>query len=214
MNRKTAFTLAETLIVMGIIGIVAALTLPNLNSSTGEKEKVVKLKKIYSDLNDATTRAIAVYGEFENWFLNDTTATSQYTRYINRITDFIKTSKISGNSLYLSDGTMLTIRDNLLPTEKLCIDVDIDGNNKGKNSYGFDTFIICVTKEGTVTPAYDAYPQTTFGASCEPKVGGIGCAAWVINFENLDYLKADNQGKCPNGTTLSATANPPVTSCK
>ena len=29
-----AFTLAETLIVMGIIGVVAALTLPNLNSST------------------------------------------------------------------------------------------------------------------------------------------------------------------------------------
>ena len=46
-----AFTLAETLIVMGIIGVVAALTLPNLNSSTGDKEKVVKVKKIYQNLN-------------------------------------------------------------------------------------------------------------------------------------------------------------------
>ncbi len=57
--NKSAFTLAETLIVMGIIGVVAALTLPNLNSSTGDKEKVVKLKKIYSNLEDAFGRAKA-----------------------------------------------------------------------------------------------------------------------------------------------------------
>jgi len=34
LYRKSAFTLAETLIVMGIIGVVAALTLPNLNIIT------------------------------------------------------------------------------------------------------------------------------------------------------------------------------------
>ena len=62
MRKFLAFTLAETLIVMGIIGIVSALTLPNLNSSTGEKEKVAKVKKIYSNLNDALGRAVAVYG--------------------------------------------------------------------------------------------------------------------------------------------------------
>ena len=48
-NKTLAFTLAETLIVMGIIGVVAALTLPNLNSSTGDKEKVAKVKKVYSN---------------------------------------------------------------------------------------------------------------------------------------------------------------------
>ena len=45
MKRFFAFTLAETLIVMGIIGIVSALTLPNLNSSTGDKENVARVKK-------------------------------------------------------------------------------------------------------------------------------------------------------------------------
>lgn len=48
-----AFTLAETLIVMGIIGVVAALTIPNLNSSTADKEKVAKVMKAYSDISDA-----------------------------------------------------------------------------------------------------------------------------------------------------------------
>ncbi|MBR1942811.1 hypothetical protein IJ843_03645 [bacterium] len=37
------------LIVIDIIGVVAALTLPNLNSSAGDKEKVVKVKKIYQN---------------------------------------------------------------------------------------------------------------------------------------------------------------------
>lgn len=62
IKRFFAFTLAETLIVMGIIGVVAALTIPNLNSSTADKEKVAKLKKVYSNLEDAVGRAEAVYG--------------------------------------------------------------------------------------------------------------------------------------------------------
>ncbi len=62
IKRFFAFTLAETLIVMGIIGVVAALTIPNLNSSTADKEKVAKLKKVYSNLEDAVGRSEAVYG--------------------------------------------------------------------------------------------------------------------------------------------------------
>lgn len=50
IKRFFAFTLAETLIVMGIIGVVAALTIPNLNSSTADKEKVAKLKKYIQTL--------------------------------------------------------------------------------------------------------------------------------------------------------------------
>ncbi|MBR2526233.1 type II secretion system protein [bacterium] len=69
MKKFIAFTLAETLIVMGVIGIVSALTLPNLNSSTGDKERVAKVKKIYQNLNDALGRAEAVYGPYEEWLL-------------------------------------------------------------------------------------------------------------------------------------------------
>lgn len=67
ITKLLAFTLAETLIVMGIIGVVAALTIPNLNSSTADKEKVAKLKKVYSNLNDAIGRSEAVYGNMSEW---------------------------------------------------------------------------------------------------------------------------------------------------
>ena len=51
--KKAAFTLAETLITLTIIGIVAALTIPNLISSYQKHTYVVGLKKAYSQLQNA-----------------------------------------------------------------------------------------------------------------------------------------------------------------
>jgi len=53
-QRYTAFTLAEILIVLGIIGIVAEMTIPTLINGIYKKDTVVKLKKSYSILAQAT----------------------------------------------------------------------------------------------------------------------------------------------------------------
>ncbi len=66
-NRKIAFTLAEVLITLGIIGVVAALTVPVLVQKYNEKATVAKLKKIYSVLSQAFTRAVAENGQPETW---------------------------------------------------------------------------------------------------------------------------------------------------
>ena len=44
--KKKAFTLAEVLIVLGIIGIVASMTIPTLIQKVSERETVSKLKKV------------------------------------------------------------------------------------------------------------------------------------------------------------------------
>ncbi len=51
--KKAAFTLAETLITLTIIGVVAALTIPNLISSYQKHTYVVGLKKAYSQFQNA-----------------------------------------------------------------------------------------------------------------------------------------------------------------
>ena len=50
MKTKFGFTLAEVLITLGIIGVVAALTLPSLVTNYQKQVTVNKLKKFYNGL--------------------------------------------------------------------------------------------------------------------------------------------------------------------
>ena len=112
IKKLIAFTLAETLIVMGIIGIVAALTIPNVNKNTGEAEKVARFKKLYAELNEALDRATAVYGPYKKWFVNDNTDEKRAERYLNRVTEFMKVTKTCSstsqdcmnNTIYFLNG--------------------------------------------------------------------------------------------------------------
>ncbi len=52
-SKKLAFTLAEVLITLGIIGVVAALTLPNLIQEYQKKVAVSAAKKAYSIISQA-----------------------------------------------------------------------------------------------------------------------------------------------------------------
>ena len=67
LKRKAAFTLAEVLITLGIIGIVASMTLPSLIQSYKERVTVTKVQKAYSILNQAFKRISEEYGEPQNW---------------------------------------------------------------------------------------------------------------------------------------------------
>ena len=70
--KKFGFTLAETLITLGIIGVVAALTIPSLIAKHHEKTRIVKLKKIYSQLQNAFNLAVYENGPLETWGMKKT----------------------------------------------------------------------------------------------------------------------------------------------
>lgn len=57
--RKGAFTLAEVLITLGIIGVVAALTLPSLIQKYQDQVLENQLKKMYSTLSQGMQKAMA-----------------------------------------------------------------------------------------------------------------------------------------------------------
>ncbi len=53
-NKKLfAFTLAEVLVTLGIIGVVAALTMPTLMSNHQKKVYAVQMSKVYNELQQA-----------------------------------------------------------------------------------------------------------------------------------------------------------------
>lgn len=57
--HKGAFTLAEVLITLGIIGVVAALTLPSLIQKYQEQVLENQLKKMYSTISQGIQKAMA-----------------------------------------------------------------------------------------------------------------------------------------------------------
>ena len=52
----SGFTLAEVLITLVIVGIIAAMTIPTLINKTNNQEYVSRLKKTYSTMAQATNR--------------------------------------------------------------------------------------------------------------------------------------------------------------
>ncbi len=70
MNKycnKTGFTLAEVLITLVIIGIVAALTVPNMLQQHKKQEYSARLKKFYSTMQQASIKAKSNGKPWEEW---------------------------------------------------------------------------------------------------------------------------------------------------
>ena len=226
MKKLIGFTLAETLIVMGVIGVVAALTLPNLNQSTNNKEKVAKVKKIYQNLQDAYGRATVIYGPIEEWL--DSNGNLSEKRLGERITEFMKVSKVCNgtkgcfsNSGYakdidespyfykciLADGTSIAFDSD---GDFAVFWADIDGQNKGQAELAHDIFVFYVNYKKQNEPLfpYGGDSDTFVSENICPKEKDKECTAWVVQHDNMDYLKTNSSGKCPDGKTiLDGTSN-------
>ena len=89
---KVAFTLAEVLITLGIIGVVAAITLPSLIQRNIEKQRVAQLKKAYSELSQAYNLAIAENGSPTEWGMGGMNEEKSHYIMANNMRKFLKLS--------------------------------------------------------------------------------------------------------------------------
>lgn len=72
LNRKAAFTLAEVLITLGVIGVVAAMTMPTLIQNYQKSQTINRLKSAYSLLNNAIEMAKIDNGlNVNEWYIPD-----------------------------------------------------------------------------------------------------------------------------------------------
>lgn len=65
--KKIGFTLAEVLITLGIIGVVAALTIPTLIKNYQEKIFISKVKQAYSILTNAQKMSTLENYDIQTW---------------------------------------------------------------------------------------------------------------------------------------------------
>ena len=126
-SRKIAFTLAEVLITLGIIGVVASMTIPNVVANYKKKVVETRLLKIYSILNQAIVLSEADNGVCSTWdwgdpnnHRNSELLEAWWNKYMGNYIPNVNTIKrasipsptASGNGSYMvffKDGTALQI---------------------------------------------------------------------------------------------------------
>jgi len=193
-KSNSAFTLAEVLITLVIIGVVAALTIPNVIYNSKKHEYSARLKKFYSTMKQVQQRADANGNGWRDFIdanvgvTGDNVAVSFIDEYL---FPYLSFSKKDGSYIYLNDGSSVRLNKS---TNCFQFYFDVNGDKK-PNVAGRDiqVFEYCQS-------AYNG-PKLTFGpykrnnnlnsradALTECTNGGITCSAllWFDGWEFKD----------------------------
>lgn len=112
--------MAEVLITLGVIGIVAAMTIPNLVQSYKKKEVETKLVKFYSTISNAIKLSEVDNGQHNTWEQLDYSVdvddyyNEYFDKYIRILRKDYRTDKSDNNrkhiELYFSDGSLADVK--------------------------------------------------------------------------------------------------------
>lgn len=134
IKKLLAFTLAEIILTMTIVGVVAAMTIPTLHYQRVKKEYTAKLKRFYSKIDNAVLDMEMDKGSFRDMIkpVNG----QGYTWYMQNLDPYIGHQYVKNNQVYYKDGSKL-----MTFYSGGCLDVDYDVNgDKSPNRQGYDRF--------------------------------------------------------------------------
>jgi len=178
MNKK-GFTLAEVLITISIIGIVAALTMPVLTANTRKKEVTARLSKFNSIMEQAIIMSERENGPVAWWSktgmqydqngnynpaANSDISDGFFRKYLEPYLKYVSAEKDSTYNNYtkvvFADGTVMHVRNGG------CYDLYFDVNgNKKPNVLGRDKFIFLICPD-TSNPSAFFETGVHFGPYC------------------------------------------------
>jgi len=215
---RSAFTLAEVLITLGIIGVVASMTIPSLINSFQEKAYITAFEENYSLLSQAYTLAAQENGTADNWSSDwsSTEVRNNFSPYLKVLKDCntyctrttavkdLKGGSIGGFTSYhliLANGAFLYFTNGLADFNLV---LDTNGEQK-PNTLGYDVFMLKATaRSGAPFIGWATYNEINEGwvknngdsQSCRFSSDwaspnwwdGGGCAYWLITHHNMDYL--------------------------
>lgn len=111
-NLLKSFTLAEILIVISIIGIITAITIPILITSYQKQLVSTRLEKFYETIHQAIILSEAENGPAKSWIYGeDNNANDTYNWFMKYIAPYYKYQDVfigeQGVQVSLADGTWL-----------------------------------------------------------------------------------------------------------
>ena len=104
--KKFGFTLAEVLVSVAIVGVIAALTLPTLRTNTTDAQIGPKLAKAVSTFEQANE---SLLNSFSSDSLSDAGLTSSTEMYINNLSTFLKLTPTEDDCFKTKDNMEFTV---------------------------------------------------------------------------------------------------------
>jgi type II secretory pathway pseudopilin PulG len=158
MKKKKAVTYAELVIVLTLLGVVSALTLPALRKHSQRNELAKLAQKSYVTIEAAVDNAVLEKGPMRNWDLSNNTVF--FTTYI---TPYLEIIKKKTDSVITLDGMEFSASG--CDTKRCLIQVDVNTDNL-PNKDGKDIFEFQINKEdnGVKQPAESVQPSGYAGA--------------------------------------------------
>ncbi len=174
MKFSNGFTLAEVLITLGIIGVVAAMTMPALVANYKKQETVTRLKKAYSVVQQ-TIKLSEFYNESSEFWNVTLNGKDFFNKYIKNYVQFTNEysakelwdiaprkllngnnysgttynpSSVTTTNFILTDGTMITLN---YVNPSIWVGIDVNGLKK-PNQIGKDTFLFIFTNKYGLQP--------------------------------------------------------------
>lgn len=205
--RLKSFTLAEMLVVMTVIAILAMLTIPTVVKTNKARAYSDMLEKVYEKVETALIldKIFGLdVGSYGISAIDKTTKTKKYFEMLNEKLKTIKTcgigeegcfgaTDIQGYKLRLISGAGIMVNDDyrgeydpvdrnnpILGSTYIDIDGPIGPNRPGADQFGFYT-----TSKGLI-PMGGPQDNIVKFSNCLNN-GGFACTAWVLVNKNMDY---------------------------
>lgn len=201
---KRAFTLAEVLITLGIIGVVAAMTIPTVVNKYRSYVLEVQFKKAYSNLSQSILlmknesgienlwKEYVIYDENTEAYVNPENFYNDFDKYMKVVkkADTYEITNYNGTKKTISDrGRDLPKAVYILPDGSsvgrqigngvIRFWIDTNGPYKKPNRYGFDIFELGITsKSDAIVPTKQTklYTEDELENETFPYIAGYPCS--------------------------------------
>jgi len=168
--KKSGFTLAEVLITLVIIGVIAAMTVPTLMNNTNSQEFRSALKKAISALNQAVTMQYALEGTLISDY---DTASSVVTDVFSSRLNVINTGAGTNSTIWAGTGNAACSGSVFITADGLSYCIQNFANSRGSTSGACDNAGNNPCSTGSVNVLIDVNglkkPNTLTTNSSQPK---------------------------------------------
>ena len=207
-RTKQAFTLAEVLLTLAIIGVVAALTIPAVITKVTNAQFVTGAKKAYNTLKSIEQKAAIDFGDRTLWDPS-LSETEYFNKYYKPYLDVLKDCKDDGEEgcwgaqyRYLNGGQIdpshnnlgyniitsdgMSMKFDIYTRWNVTISVDVNGP-KGPNVWGKDVYAFEHCFYIGMKPFGSHYVTADIEDKCYSGGSGDMCIVKVLSEGKINY---------------------------